>query len=109
MTTIAIIADSDTRLAFALGGVSGRSVHSAREAQEAIAALVSAAHRSAGSRDAVGLLLVTHTVASWLRERLDTLMLDPSGPIVLEIPAFAESGGQGPVQKFVERVLGLRL
>jgi vacuolar-type H+-ATPase subunit F/Vma7 len=109
MTPVTVVGDRDTVLAFGLGGVPGRIVQTATEARAAIAAVVDALHRDGGPAGRPTLVLVTCGVAERVRAYLDEVMLDPAGPIVLEVPGFGEAAGGRPVERFVERVLGVHL
>jgi vacuolar-type H+-ATPase subunit F/Vma7 len=109
MTPIEVVGDRDTVLAFQLGGVPGRIVETAEEARAAVAAAVAAVHRDGGPARRPVLLLVTRGTAEPIREYLDRVILDRAGPLVLEIPGFGEPAGERPVERFVERVLGMHL
>ena len=109
MTPISVIGDRDTVLAFQLGGVPGQVVQTAEEARAAIDAAVAAMQHDGGPARHPLLLLVTGGAAARIRADLDRVMLDPAGPLVLEIPGFGEPMGERPVERFVERVLGIRL
>ncbi|HSP96581.1 MAG TPA: V-type ATP synthase subunit F [Candidatus Dormibacteraeota bacterium] len=109
MTPIRVLGDRDTVLAFQLGGVPGQVVQTAAEARAALDAAVAEVHREGGPARRPVLLLVTHGTAERIREDLDRAMLDPAGPLVLEIPGLGEATGERPVERFVERVLGLHL
>lgn len=104
-----VVGDRDTVLAFQLGGVPGQVVHTAEEARAAVAATVAALRRDGGPARQPPLLLVTRGTAERIREYLDRVMLDPAGPLVLEVPGFGEPTGERPVERFVERVLGIHL
>ena len=109
MTQIEVIGDRDTVLAFRLGGVPGRVVQSAEEARAAIAAAIADVHRNGGPARRPLLLLVTCGIAERIREDLDRVMLDPGGPLILEVPGLGEAPGDRPVERFIERVLGIQL
>lgn len=104
-----VIGDRDTVLAFELGGVPGQVVQTAEEARAAIEAAVSAVRAGGGPVRRPALLLVTHATAKRIRDYLDRIILDPTGPLVLEIPGLVDPLGERPVERFVERVLGVRL
>ena len=76
---IAVIADPDTVLAFRLAGVEGRVAHSAAE----VAALVDQLRR-----EEIGLMLITEALADENRKLLEKILLEPGGPLILEIPEF---------------------
>jgi vacuolar-type H+-ATPase subunit F/Vma7 len=108
MTPIQVIGDPDTVLAFALGGVEGQVARTATEARAAVQAVVDAVRRNGGPGRSPRLVLVTHHTAALLPAYLAAVMLDASAPLVLEIPGFGEPPGERPLQRFVERVLGIR-
>jgi vacuolar-type H+-ATPase subunit F/Vma7 len=105
MTPLTIIGDRETVLAFRLGGVPGQVVETPAEARAAVAA----AHRERRPGDPPALVVVTRGTAEHIRDYLDGVMLDPAAPLVLEIPGFGEPAGERPVERFVERVLGIHL
>ena len=105
---LAVVGDRDTVLTFQLGGVPGQVVHTADEACATIAEVVAAVHRDGGPARRPVLLLVTRGTAERIRTYLDRVMLDPGGPLILEIPGLGEPG-ERPVERFVERVLGIHL
>ena len=109
MTPIEVLGDRETVLAFQLGGVPGRVVQSAEETRAALDAAVAAARGGGGAEHRFALLLVTHGAAERVRADLDRVILDPTGPLVIEIPGLGETAGQRPVERFVERVLGMHL
>jgi vacuolar-type H+-ATPase subunit F/Vma7 len=109
MTPIQIIGDETTVLAFAVGGIPGRVVHTADEARAAIEALISEVRQAGGPARHPALLLLTHGTAERIRAYLDAVILDASAPLVLEIPGFGEPPGKSPLAGFVERVLGMHL
>jgi vacuolar-type H+-ATPase subunit F/Vma7 len=109
MTAIEVLGDRETVLAFRLGGVPGRIVRSAEEARAALDAAVAAARQGGGPGRRFALLLVTRGAAERIRADLDRALLDPTGPLVIEIPGLGEPAGQRPVERFVERVLGMHL
>jgi vacuolar-type H+-ATPase subunit F/Vma7 len=109
MHSIEVLGDPHTVLAFALGGVPGRVIDTADEAQAAVDAVVERMRRDVSAQRQPVLLLVTQHTAELIRSVLDRAILDPRGPLVLEIPGFGEPLGQGPVERFVRRVLGVQL
>lgn len=110
MTSLRILGDRETVLAFALGGVPGRVVRTREETHAALADLVRElrAADATAAREPV-LLLITRGAAEHARAEVDRLTLDAAGPLVLEIPGFTEPLGENPVQRFVGRVLGVRM
>jgi vacuolar-type H+-ATPase subunit F/Vma7 len=109
MNAIEIIGDPTTVLAFALGGVPGRVAETADEARAAIEAVVNEVRSHDGPVRSPTLLLVTQGTADRIREYLDGVILDASGPLVVEIPGFGEPQRKSPVARFVARVLGIHL
>jgi vacuolar-type H+-ATPase subunit F/Vma7 len=109
MVPIQIIGDADTVLAFDLGGIPGQVAETAEAAYAAVESVVSDLRHNGGLGRRPALLLVTHGVAGRVRDELDRLILDPNAPLVLEIPGAGEPLGESPVERFVERVLGIEL
>ncbi len=109
MNPIQVVGDADTVLAFALGGIPGQIAGNASEAHAALETIVNEVRTEGGPVRSPALVLVTQRVAHLIREYLNEVGLDPSAPLVLEIPGFADGGGERPLERFVERVLGVRL
>ncbi len=109
MTTVELIGDADTVLAFALGGVPGHVTQTAGETEAAVAAVVRRVREAGGLLSCPVLLLITHGAAALIRGYLNTVMLDPAAPVVLEVPGFGEPLGDSPLAGFVRRVLGVPL
>ncbi len=109
MSPIQILADAETVLAFALGGIPGRVVRTADEARAAMESAVSEVHATAAAERQPALLLVTQETAELIRTELNRVTLDSTGPVVLEIPGFGEGLGRSSLERFVQRVLGVRL
>ncbi len=109
MSPIQVLGDAETVLAFALGGIPGRVVRTVDEARAAMESAVSDVHAAAAAERQPVLLLVTQGTAELIRTDLNRVMLDSRGPLVLEIPGFGESLGRSSLERFVQRVLGVRL
>jgi vacuolar-type H+-ATPase subunit F/Vma7 len=109
MTPIHVIGDAETVLAFAVGGVSGHVANGADEARRALEALGHAMHDGGGPSRHPVLVLVTQGTARLIRSFLDQLILDASGPLVVEIPGVGEALGEARAEWLVERVLGVHL
>ena len=109
MTTVELVGDADTVLAFALGGVPGHVVQTAGEAEMTVASVVRRVRDAGGLLSCPTLLLITHSAAALIRGYLNTVMLDPAAPVVLEIPGFGEALDVSPLAGFVRRVLGVPL
>ncbi len=82
---IFVIADPETRLAFALAGFKGRAVKSETEVASILATL---------TREEAELILITESLAEKNRQAIERMLIEPGGPLILEIPATG-----GPMQK----------
>jgi vacuolar-type H+-ATPase subunit F/Vma7 len=103
MGHIAVIGDTDTVLTFRLGGVEG---YVATNADSARRAVMRACDRGeAPQADRTKLLLVTQQVAEWAGDLLQAEKPAAAGPMVLEIPGFAERAERRPLQRLLARVL----
>ncbi len=109
MNALQVVGDRDTVLAFRLGGIPGHVVQSASEARVAMETIAEQLHAAGGPARQPTLVLVTQEAAQLMREYLNDVILDPHGPLVLEIPGFAAATGGRPLERFVERVLGVHL
>ncbi len=109
MNAVQIIGDANTVLAFALGGITGQVAQSAEEARAAVESVVDAVHHAGGPVQCPTLLLVTSATAQRIRGYLDAVMLDASGPLILEFPGFGDAPSTGPVERLIDRVLGVSL
>jgi len=72
-----VIADPDTYLAFDLAGVEGVAV----ESEDDVPGLLNELDRAS-----FGLILITETLAAKQRKLIDAILLEPGGPLILEIP-----------------------
>jgi vacuolar-type H+-ATPase subunit F/Vma7 len=93
---IFVVADAETVLAFALAGLQGQAVESATEVPAILAGI---------TRGQAGLILITEVLAEHNREAIEQVLLDPAGPLIVEIP-----GRGGPLPKKVrttERLVAL--
>lgn len=109
MNPFHLIGDPETVLAFTLGGVPGQAVRSAADARAAVDLVVKAVGESGGPLKQPTLLLITFATAARIRDHLDTVMLDAHAPLILEIPGFNDPPQAGPVDRVVDRVLGVHL
>jgi vacuolar-type H+-ATPase subunit F/Vma7 len=109
MTPIHVIGDAETVLAFAVGGVSGHVVSRADEARSVFETLGDAMHDGGGPSRQPVLVFVTQGTARLIRSFLDQLILDATGPLVVEIPGVGETLGEARAEWLVERVLGVHL
>jgi len=78
---IAVIGDTDTVLAFRLAGLEGRVARSGAELPPLIDQL---------RREDIGLMLITEALVEENRELVEKILLEPGGPLILDIPDFRE-------------------
>lgn len=93
---IVVIADPKTCLAFSLAGLEVHAVDSATEVLPILESL---------HREQTGLVLMSEPLADKNREVVQRLILEPGGPLILEIPAVGE-----PLKRrsgFTERLVSL--
>lgn len=110
MNPIQLLGDADTVLAFALGGIPGRVVSSAADVRAAIDAVAQERARQQDGREQQPVLvLVTQSAAALIGDDLHRAVLDPHGPLIVEIRGFGDPPSESPLQRFVQRVLGVRL
>lgn len=96
-----VIGSPDAVRGFALAGVRGRIVETAEELNRALDAALA---------EDIDILLVTEDVADLDRERVDTLMVRSTAPLVVEIPG---PGGPSPerasLSELIRRTIGVRI
>lgn len=93
---IFVIADPDTVLAFGLAGIRGQAVQTASEVPAILEGL---------DRQRVGLVLITEALAEENRKPIETLLLEPGGLLIVEIPD--RSGPKSKKAGATERILSL--
>lgn len=81
---IVVLADETTALAFALAGLKTRVAQSPSE----IPGLLGDVDRAV-----TGLVLITEALAHENREVIEAMLLEPGGPLILELP---DTGGPHP-------------
>jgi V/A-type H+/Na+-transporting ATPase subunit F len=97
-----LIGDEYTVLGYSLVGINGIIVNNAQEATDAL--------NSVTKYPDVGIILITQRIASEIRLLVDTIRLEMSTPIVLEIP-----DRQGPMEdresalSVVQRLIGIKV
>jgi vacuolar-type H+-ATPase subunit F/Vma7 len=106
MSSVRVIGDRETVLAFALGGIPGTVVHTPEETRAALESVVAALRNEGGQQAAPILVCVTYAAASAVRAHLDALALDPNAPLVLEIPGFGGPDAVDPITRLVGAALG---
>jgi vacuolar-type H+-ATPase subunit F/Vma7 len=93
---ILVIADSKTTLAFALAGISTQAVQSPAEIPAILQDI---------DRETTSLVLITEALAGENRAVIERLVLEPGGPLFLEIPDTA--GSQPRRTSAAERIVSL--
>jgi vacuolar-type H+-ATPase subunit F/Vma7 len=97
-----IIGSEDAVWGFALAGVRGQVVKTEKELDQALDAAL--------ADPKVDILLVTENVADWARQRVDTLKVRSTQPLVIEIP-----GPDGPdpdqptLSEIIRRTIGVKI
>ena len=93
---ILVIADPNTSLAFALAGIDTRIVQSPAEIPDILQGL---------DRHSISLVLISEALAGENRATIERMVLEPGGPLILEIP---DIGGPQPRRaRATERLVSL--
>ena len=93
---ILVIADPNTSLAFALAGIDTRIVQSPAEIPDILQGL---------DRQSISLILISEALAGENRAAIERMVLEPGGPLILEIP---DTGGPQPRRaRATERLVSL--
>ncbi|NIQ94691.1 MAG: Vacuolar H+transporting two-sector ATPase F subunit [Desulfuromonadales bacterium] len=99
---IFVLGSEEVVVAFAMGGMAGRTVSDRREARDALNVDFAA--------EEIRLLVIEEQVAEMARDRVEALKLDPKAPLIVEVP-----GLSGPLEErrtpleMVRRALGIEL
>jgi V/A-type H+-transporting ATPase subunit F len=97
-----VLGNQDTVWGFALAGVHGQIVTTAEELHRAL--------DDALADKEAGVVLVTGDVASLARQRVDTLKVRSTIPLVVEIPGpGGPSPDQPPLSEVIRRTIGIRI
>ena len=97
-----VIGNQDAVWGFALAGVRGQIVNTAKELDRAIDAAL--------ADEEVGIVLVTEDAANLARQRVESLMVRRATPLVVEIP-----GPEGPspdrpsLSDVIRRTVGVKI
>lgn len=91
-----VVADAQTVLAFALAGVRGQVAGSPEEVPDILEGI---------DREETGLVLITEALAQANRGVVEKMLLEPDGPLVLEIPD--ATGPMAGRAKAAERIASL--
>jgi vacuolar-type H+-ATPase subunit F/Vma7 len=99
---VLVIGHEDAVWGFALTGVRGQVVKSKEELDRALDAIL--------EEGTVDIVLVTEDVADWSRQRVETLKVRSTQPLVVEIP-----GPEGPdpdqptLSEIIRRTIGVKI
>jgi vacuolar-type H+-ATPase subunit F/Vma7 len=97
-----VIGSEDAVWGFALAGVRGQVVKSSEELNQALDA--------AAEDKTVDIVLVTEDVADWARQRVDTLKIRSTQPLVIEIPGPAGPNPDQPtLSEIIRRTIGVKI
>ena len=97
-----VIGSEDAVWGFALAGVRGRVVKSNEELNQALDA--------ATEDKSVDIVLITEDVADWARQRVDTLKIRSTQPLVIEIPGPAGPNPDQPtLSEIIRRTIGVKI
>lgn len=108
--SIYVIGDEDTVLGFQLVGIPGQAVE-APDGGDNQPQAVTAALDEALARQGLQVLLITRTLGSMLRERVDELKMTSLEPVIIEIPDREAVAGEAekPLGRLIEEAIGMRL
>lgn len=97
-----VIGDEDTVLGLGMAGISGRSVAKPDEAEQAFNDTI--------GNDAIGIIIITETVADMIRPLVDRYIFTQSFPLIVEIPdRTGRQPGRPGIRELVNRTIGLKL
>ena len=97
-----VVGSQDAVWGFALAGVHGQIVRTAEELNHALDAAL--------ADQEIGLVLVTEDVANLARQRVDTLMVRSTVPLVVEIPGPAgPRPDRPPLSDVLRRTIGVKI
>lgn len=108
--SIYVIGDEDTVLGFQLVGIPGQALEAPDGGDNGPAA-VTAALDEALSRPGLQVLLITRSLGSKIRERVDKLKMTSLQPVIVEIPDREAAAGEAekPLGRLLEEAVGMRL
>jgi V/A-type H+-transporting ATPase subunit F len=97
-----LIGDEYTVLGYSLVGIKGATVNNAQEATDAL--------DKARKDPEVGIILITQKIASEVKHLIDSLRLEMSTPILLEIPdRKGPMEGRESAMSVVQRLIGIKV
>jgi vacuolar-type H+-ATPase subunit F/Vma7 len=97
-----VIGSEDAVWGFALAGVRGKIVRTDEELNVALDAAL--------EDKKADIVLVTEDVANWARQRVDTLKIRSTQPLVIEIPGPAGPDPNQPaLSEIIKRTIGIKI
>jgi len=97
-----VIGKQDAVWGFALAGVRGKTVTTAEELNRAL--------DTALDDEEIGIVLVTEDVADLDRQRVETLMVRSTIPLIVEIPGpEGPSPDRAPLSEVIRRTIGVKI
>jgi vacuolar-type H+-ATPase subunit F/Vma7 len=93
------IADRDSGLGFRLAGVETREVATKEEASAALDAAL--------AKENVGVVIVTHKCAPFIRERIDDITYSKRPPLILEVPSRGEFKTKHAAGAMLKKAIGI--
>jgi vacuolar-type H+-ATPase subunit F/Vma7 len=100
--SVLVIGSREVVTAFAFGGLRGEVVAGRREALQALAEAAGAA--------GVRILIVEEEIAELVRAEVDRLKLDPTAPLVVEVPGLGGAAERRKgARQLVREALGIKI
>ena len=97
-----VIGSEDAVWGFALAGVRGKVVTTAEEVNHALDAVL--------ADEKIDIVLVTEDVADLARQRVDTLKIRSTRPLVVEIPGPAgPNPDRPPLSEVIRKTIGVKI
>ncbi|MDC7127394.1 MAG: V-type ATP synthase subunit F [Spirochaetales bacterium] len=97
-----IIGNEDTVLGFELAGVSGISVETPEEADNAFSKALEDKNN--------GIIIITESAADMIRARVEKLLFTSSFPLIVEIPGSGDlQTGRKDLRTLVNEAIGIKL
>ncbi len=94
------IADEETVRGFRLAGI---GTYAAQEPQQAVDAI-----NDAAALPDCGVLIITETVADWIRPQVEMIRMERDHPLIVEIPGpEAQTPGRRGLRELVESAVGV--
>jgi V/A-type H+/Na+-transporting ATPase subunit F len=96
-----VLGNENCVLGFSLAGIEGHVVRTAAQLERELTTCL--ADRGLGA------LLITSDVAALSRARVDTLKIESTAPLVVEIPGQGDDGALPSLREFVQKAVGISL